>query len=84
MRRSKSTGDPWLTDGSYFDGTGYAEITFESQIGSMKRFDQEMRLVSYNGIIFFLKHQASTPLNCHLLFLWEAFPEMGAGQNFPV
>lgn len=55
--RSKSTGDPWLTDGSYFDGTGYAEITFESQIGSMKRFDQEMRLVSYNGIIFFLKHQ---------------------------
>ncbi|KAM6455807.1 laminin subunit alpha-5 isoform 2-T2 [Liasis olivaceus] len=55
--RSKSTGDPWLTDGSYFDGTGYAEITFESQIGSIKRFEQEMRLVSYHGIIFFLKHQ---------------------------
>ncbi|XP_013928101.1 PREDICTED: laminin subunit alpha-5-like [Thamnophis sirtalis] len=55
--RSKSTGDPWLTDGSYFDGTGYAEITFESQLGSIKRFEQEMRLVSYHGIIFFLKHQ---------------------------
>ncbi|XP_072852864.2 laminin subunit alpha-5 isoform X1 [Pogona vitticeps] len=55
--RSKSTGDPWLTDGSYFDGTGYAEITLESQIGSIKRFEQEMRLVSYNGIIFFLKYQ---------------------------
>ncbi|XP_026553187.1 laminin subunit alpha-5 isoform X1 [Pseudonaja textilis] len=55
--RSKSTGDPWLTDGSYFDGTGYAEITFESQLGSIKRFEQEMRLMSYHGIIFFLKHQ---------------------------
>ncbi|XP_067324319.1 laminin subunit alpha-5 isoform X1 [Anolis sagrei] len=55
--RSKSTGDPWLTDGSYFDGTGYAEIKFESQISTIKRFEQEMRLVSYNGILFFLKHQ---------------------------
>ncbi|XP_053250423.1 laminin subunit alpha-5 isoform X2 [Podarcis raffonei] len=57
--RSKSTGDPWLTDGSYFDGTGYAEITFEGQSGSFKRFEQEMRLVSHNGILFFLKFQAS-------------------------
>uniref|UniRef100_A0A670I4A0 Laminin subunit alpha-5 n=1 Tax=Podarcis muralis TaxID=64176 RepID=A0A670I4A0_PODMU len=55
--RSKSTGDPWLTDGSYFDGTGYAEITFEGQSGSFKRFEQEMRLVSHNGILFFLKFQ---------------------------
>ncbi|KAM5246653.1 laminin subunit alpha-5 [Ctenodactylus gundi] len=55
--RSKSTGDPWLTDGSYFDGTGFAYISFERQISTTKRFDQELRLVSYNGIIFFLKHQ---------------------------
>ncbi|KAJ6665753.1 hypothetical protein lerEdw1_002123 [Lerista edwardsae] len=77
--RSKSTGDPWLTDGSYFDGTGYAEITFETQIGIMKRFEQEMRLVSYNGIIFFLKYQARTPLNCHLRFLWKA---RGGGREW--
>ncbi|KAL7985640.1 hypothetical protein Chor_004210 [Crotalus horridus] len=64
QRTSKSTGDPWLTDGSYFDGTGYAEIIFESQLGSIKRFEQEMRLVSYHGIIFFLKHQASNQLLC--------------------
>lgn len=56
--RSKSTGDPWLTDGSYFDGTGYAEIKFESQFGTTKRFEQEIRLVSYNGILFFLENQA--------------------------
>uniref|UniRef100_U3K7L1 Laminin subunit alpha 5 n=1 Tax=Ficedula albicollis TaxID=59894 RepID=U3K7L1_FICAL len=53
-----STGDPWLTDGSYFDGTGYAEIKFESQFGTTKRFEQEIRVVSYNGIIFFLENQA--------------------------
>ncbi|KAH0619227.1 hypothetical protein JD844_019053 [Phrynosoma platyrhinos] len=62
--RSKSTGDPWLTDGSYFDGTGYAEITFERQISLIKRFEQELRLVSYNGILFFLKHEASRQLLC--------------------
>lgn len=56
--RSKSTGDPWLTDGSYFDGTGYAEIKFESQFGTTKRFEQEIRIVSYNGILFFLENQA--------------------------
>uniref|UniRef100_A0A8C3LL69 Laminin subunit alpha-5 n=1 Tax=Chrysolophus pictus TaxID=9089 RepID=A0A8C3LL69_CHRPC len=55
--RSKSTGDPWLTDGSYFDGTGYAEIKFESQFGTTKRFEQEIRIVSYNGILFFLENQ---------------------------
>ncbi|XP_029467612.1 laminin subunit alpha-5 isoform X2 [Rhinatrema bivittatum] len=55
--RSKSTGDPWITDGSYFDGTGYAEIKLESQISSTKRFEQEIRVVSYNGIIFLLENE---------------------------
>lgn len=55
---SKSTGDPWLTDGSYLDGTGYAYIPVEShQISGTKRFEQELRLVSADGIIFFLQHQ---------------------------
>ncbi|XP_075032849.1 laminin subunit alpha-5 isoform X1 [Mixophyes fleayi] len=52
--RSKSTGDPWLTDGSYFDGTGYAEIKLEALPGTSKRFELDVRLVSYNGILFFL------------------------------
>ncbi|CAJ0956348.1 unnamed protein product [Ranitomeya imitator] len=51
--RSKSTGDPWLTDGSYFDGSGYAEVKLESLPG-VKRFEMDVRLVSYNGIIFYL------------------------------
>uniref|UniRef100_A0A8C6QSK2 Laminin, alpha 5 n=1 Tax=Nannospalax galili TaxID=1026970 RepID=A0A8C6QSK2_NANGA len=56
--RSKSTGDPWLTDGSYLDGSGFAQISFEKQMSHTKRFDQELRLVSYNGIIFFLKRES--------------------------
>ncbi|XP_074262848.1 laminin subunit alpha-5-like [Saimiri boliviensis] len=56
--RSKSTGDPWLTDGSYLDGTGFARITFDSQMSTTKRFEQELRLVSYSGILFFLKQQS--------------------------
>ncbi|XP_030896382.1 laminin subunit alpha-5 [Leptonychotes weddellii] len=55
--RSKSTGDPWLTDGSHLDGSGFARISVESQIGMTKRFEQEIRLVSSNGIIFFMRHQ---------------------------
>ncbi|XP_017358968.1 laminin subunit alpha-5 isoform X2 [Cebus imitator] len=56
--RSKSTGDPWLTDGSYLDGTGFARITFDSQMSTTKRFEQELKLVSYSGILFFLKQQS--------------------------
>lgn len=55
--RSKSTGDPWLTDGSYLDGSGFARIGVEAQMGSYKRFEQELRLVSSSGIIFFMQHQ---------------------------
>nr|XP_033819501.1 laminin subunit alpha-5 isoform X1 [Geotrypetes seraphini] len=55
--RSKSTGDPWITDGSYFDGSGYAEIKLESQISATKRFEQEIRVVSYSGIIFLLENE---------------------------
>ncbi|KAM9296559.1 laminin subunit alpha-5 [Gastrophryne carolinensis] len=52
--RSKSNGDSWLTDGSYFDGAGYAEVRVESSSQSSKRYELDIRLVSYNGIIFFL------------------------------
>ncbi|KAG8447132.1 hypothetical protein GDO86_014548 [Hymenochirus boettgeri] len=52
--RSKSAGDPWLTDGSYFDGSGYAEVKLETLPGSSKRFELDARVVSYNGILFYL------------------------------
>ncbi|XP_039092940.1 laminin subunit alpha-5 isoform X4 [Hyaena hyaena] len=55
--RSKAIGDPWLTDGSYLDGSGFARISVGTQIGQTKRFEQELRLVSSHGIIFFMQHQ---------------------------
>ncbi|XP_069099253.1 laminin subunit alpha-5 isoform X1 [Pleurodeles waltl] len=55
--RSKSTSDPWITDGSYFDGSGYAEIKLGTQSGLTKRYEMEVRVVSYSGIIFFLESQ---------------------------
>ncbi|XP_029773853.1 laminin subunit alpha-5, partial [Suricata suricatta] len=55
--RSKAIGDPWLTDGSYLDGSGFARISVGTQIGQTKRFEQELRLVSSRGIIFFMRHQ---------------------------
>ncbi|ELK25850.1 Laminin subunit alpha-5 [Myotis davidii] len=49
--RTKSTGDPWLTDGSYLEGSGFARIKVESQISHTKRFEQELRLVSYSRLV---------------------------------
>ncbi|XP_012583612.1 PREDICTED: laminin subunit alpha-5 [Condylura cristata] len=63
--RSKSTGDPWLTDGSYLDGSGFARISVESQMSNTKRFDLELRLVSSHGIIFFLQHQVRRAMTFH-------------------
>ncbi|XP_015258525.1 PREDICTED: laminin subunit alpha-5, partial [Cyprinodon variegatus] len=46
---------PWVTDGAYFDGTGFAEIVFNKD--NVLRFEQEFRLISQQGIILLLKHQ---------------------------
>ncbi|XP_066240429.1 laminin subunit alpha-5 isoform X1 [Saccopteryx leptura] len=73
--RSKSTGDPWLTDGSYLEGSGFARIRVESQISNTKRFEQELRLVSSNGILFFLQHEGQflclAVLGGRLLLLYD-------------
>ncbi|XP_018593227.2 laminin subunit alpha-5 isoform X1 [Scleropages formosus] len=39
---------PWVNDGAYFDGTGYAEIAFGE---GQRRFEQEARVLSHNGIL---------------------------------
>lgn len=44
-----------MTDGAYFDGTGFAEIVFNKD--NVLRFEQEFRLISQQGIILLLKHQ---------------------------
>ncbi|XP_043946347.1 laminin subunit alpha-5 [Protopterus annectens] len=55
--RPKSSGDPWSSDASYFDGSGYAEIGLTANFAVTNRFEQEVRIVSYNGIIFFIENE---------------------------
>ena len=53
---------PWVNDGSYFDGTGYAEITFSEEMPRVQRFEQEVKLISHNGILLLLQKEVNTLL----------------------
>ncbi|XP_015822830.1 laminin subunit alpha-5 isoform X1 [Nothobranchius furzeri] len=55
--RSKSKQpQAWVNDAAYFDGTGFAEITFNSeQINP--RFEMEIKLLSHKGILFLLQKE---------------------------
>ncbi|XP_067856467.1 laminin subunit alpha-5 isoform X2 [Heptranchias perlo] len=55
-RRYKSTQGA-DSDSSYFDGTGYAEIKMPSSFSTASRFEQEARIASYNGILFFMQEK---------------------------
>nr|XP_033943330.1 laminin subunit alpha-5 isoform X2 [Pseudochaenichthys georgianus] len=48
---------PWVNDAAYFDGTGYAEITFSEEVSRIQRFDQEVKLISHNGILLLLQKE---------------------------
>uniref|UniRef100_A0A8C7JXD6 Laminin subunit alpha-5 n=1 Tax=Oncorhynchus kisutch TaxID=8019 RepID=A0A8C7JXD6_ONCKI len=57
---SSSKGSPtgtWVNDAAYFDGTGYAQVTFKEDAGKMQRFEQEVKLISHNGILLMLLSQ---------------------------
>ncbi|XP_053279907.1 laminin subunit alpha-5 [Pleuronectes platessa] len=47
----------WVNDASYFDGTGFAEITFTVESPRMQRFEQEVKLLSQRGILLLLQNQ---------------------------
>ncbi|KAM6924368.1 laminin subunit alpha-5 [Xenentodon cancila] len=44
----------WVNDAAYFDGTGFAEITFTAETGRFQRFEQEIKLLSHKGILLLL------------------------------
>ncbi|XP_041655744.1 laminin subunit alpha-5 isoform X2 [Cheilinus undulatus] len=46
----------WVNDAAYFDGTGYAEIKFTDESTRMQRFEQEVKLLSHNGILLLLQN----------------------------
>ncbi|XP_013886048.1 laminin subunit alpha-5 [Austrofundulus limnaeus] len=54
--RSKSTQSPgWENEAAYFDGSGFAEVVTTER--TKTRFDLELKLLSYKGIIFFLYNE---------------------------
>ncbi|XP_037833033.1 laminin subunit alpha-5 isoform X1 [Kryptolebias marmoratus] len=56
--RSKSTQSPgWVNEAAYFDGTGFAEISFTAEVTN-QRFDLEMKLLSFKGILFLLHNES--------------------------
>lgn len=55
----------WANDGAYFDGTGYAEITITDQVPQLLRFEQEVRLLSHNGILLLLQNEVKDQPTTH-------------------
>nr|XP_020464725.1 laminin subunit alpha-5 [Monopterus albus] len=49
----------WVNDAAYFDGTGFAEITFtqESDRVQTQRLEQEVKLLSHRGILLLLQNE---------------------------
>ncbi|XP_030280261.1 laminin subunit alpha-5 isoform X2 [Sparus aurata] len=48
----------WENDAAYFDGSGFAEITFAGEASRMQRFEQEVKVLSHNGVLLLLHNQA--------------------------
>uniref|UniRef100_A0A8C4GGV7 Laminin subunit alpha-5 n=1 Tax=Dicentrarchus labrax TaxID=13489 RepID=A0A8C4GGV7_DICLA len=46
----------WVNDAAYFDGTGFSEITFTDESTHIQRFEQEVKLLSHNGVLFLLQN----------------------------
>lgn len=62
-RRSKpALTQAWVNDAAYFDGTGFAQIAFAEESTRMQRFEQEVKLLSHNGILLLLHNQVSPPV----------------------
>ncbi|KAB5546449.1 hypothetical protein PHYPO_G00072140 [Pangasianodon hypophthalmus] len=55
-RPKPSVIQQWIEDASYFDGTGYAEIT-PKPLCAKARFELDIKLVSQNGILLLLRNE---------------------------
>lgn len=62
-RRSKPVlTQTWVNDAAYFDGTGFAAITFTDESARTQRFEQEVKLMSHNGVLLLLGNGVKTAL----------------------
>lgn len=56
----------WVNDAAYFDGTGFAQINFGEESARMQRFEQEVKLLSHNGILLLLHNGVKRRGSVHL------------------
>lgn len=49
----------WVNDAAYFDGTGFAQVSFAEESARMQRFEQEVKLLSHNGILLLLHNRVN-------------------------
>lgn len=47
----------WVNDAAHFDGTGFALVTFLDVSPRIQRFEQEVKLISHNGILLMLQSE---------------------------
>ncbi|XP_053174071.1 laminin subunit alpha-5 [Scomber japonicus] len=45
----------WVNDGAFFDGTGYCMVTVDDDSNRIQRFEQEIKLLSHNGILLLME-----------------------------
>ncbi|XP_069035717.1 laminin subunit alpha-5 isoform X1 [Lepisosteus oculatus] len=55
--RSKYVPEQWVDDGAHFDGTGYAKIDFRADGGPTRRFEQEIKVLSYNAVLLLFQKE---------------------------
>ncbi|XP_072557894.1 laminin subunit alpha-5 isoform X1 [Paramormyrops kingsleyae] len=73
--------EPWVNDGAYFDGTGYAEIPLPSSETNQKRFEQEVRVLSHSGILLLLQDQTKFLCLAIIQRRLKLFYDLGAGME---
>ncbi|XP_024119648.2 laminin subunit alpha-5 isoform X2 [Oryzias melastigma] len=56
VRSKTEKTDQWENDGVYFDGTGFAEVKVQSDWLKGDRIEQEVKVVSRNGILLLLQN----------------------------
>lgn len=49
----------WVNDAAYFDGTGFAQVTIADEASRIQRFEQEVKLLSHNGLLMLLHNGVS-------------------------
>ncbi|XP_035864341.1 laminin subunit alpha-5 isoform X2 [Sander lucioperca] len=57
-RSKQALTQAWVNDAAYFDGTGFAEILTADDTARIQRFEQEVKLISHNGILLLLQKES--------------------------